>query len=119
MQRFIDGGDIIVTILFVGIFFVVLSIVAGYYIGSFFIISGSYFPIAGSIIGLLAASSLIAIEVFIRKISIRNLSAGLAGLVFGIFMSWVLTTVIRLIPMNADIYLSIQIIITLIFVIGH
>ena len=50
-----------------------------------------------------------------RKASTRNLSAGLAGLVFGIFMSWILTNVIRLIDMPVNIFLSIQIILTVIF----
>ena len=103
------------TILFVRIFFVILSVVAGYYIGSFLIALGPYYPVAGAVVGLLAAGSLIAIEVFIRKVSIRNLSAGLVGLVFGIFMSWILTTVLKLIPMSQEIFLSLQIILTLIF----
>ena len=104
-----------ITILFVRIFFAVLSIVAGYYIGSFFIAAGPHWPVVGAMIGSLAAALLIAGEIFIRKISIRNLSAGLVGLVFGIFMSWVLTTVIKLIPMKPEAYLSVQIILTLIF----
>ncbi len=104
-----------ITILFVRIFFAVLSVVAGYYIGSFFIAAGPQWPVVGAMIGFLAAALLIAGEIFIRKISIRNLSAGLVGLVFGIFMSWVLTTVIKLIPMKPEAYLSAQIILTLIF----
>ena len=103
------------TILFVRIFFIVLSVVAGYYIGSIFVTLGTHWPVIGAVIGLLAASFLIGIEVFIRKVSIRNLSAGLVGLIFGIFMSWILTTVIKLIPMELEIFLSIQIILTLIF----
>ncbi len=103
------------TILFVRIFFALLTVVAGYYIGSFFIASGPYWPVIGAIVGFFAASILILGEVFMRKISIRNLSAGLVGLVFGIFMSWLLLTVIKLIPMKQEIYLSIQIMLTLIF----
>jgi len=69
----------------------------------------------GSIIGLFASFALILLEVFIRKISIRNLSAGLVGLVFGVFMSWILTTIIKLIPMPSEVFLAIQITLTLIF----
>jgi uncharacterized protein YacL len=93
-----------------------LSIVAGYYIGTIFVSSGGvYWHVIGGIIGFIASSALILIEVFIRKISIRNLSAGLVGLVFGVFMSWILTTIIKLIPMTPEIFLSIQIALTLIF----
>ena len=80
------------TILFVRIFFGLLTVVAGYYIGSFFIALGPYWPVVGAIVGFFAASILILGEIFIRKISIRNLSAGLVGLAFGIFMSWILAT---------------------------
>lgn len=103
------------TILFVRIFFLVLSIVAGYYIGSIFVVLGTHWPIVGMLIGIMACSALIITEVFIRKISIRNLSAGLVGLVFGVFMSWILTTIIKLIPMRPDIFLSIQIILLIFF----
>lgn len=103
------------TILFVRIFFVFLSTVAGYYIGSFFIASGSQWPVTGAASGLVLSFGLIGLEVFLRKVSTRNLSAGLAGLVFGIFMSWVLTTVIRLIPMSTEAFLTVQIILTILF----
>ncbi len=103
------------TIIFVRIFFAFLSVVAGYYIGSFFSDAGAGYPLIGGVAGLVCAGLLILGEMFIRKVSTRNLSAGLAGLVFGIFMSWVLMTVIKLIPMKAEIFLSIQIVLTLIF----
>jgi len=103
-----------VTILFVRAFFMVLSIVAGYYIGSMFVVYGSQWAIIGALIGLIAAAVLILIEVFMRKVSIRNLSAGLVGLVFGLFMSLILTAVIKLIPMKPEIFIAVQIILTLI-----
>lgn len=103
------------TILFVRVFFIFLSIVAGYFIGSLFSAERTYLPVVGATVGLFVSFVLVAVEVFLRKVSIRNLSAGLAGLIFGIFMSWILTTVIRLIPMSPDIYLTIQIILTIIF----
>ena len=102
------------TILFVRAFFMVLSIVAGYYIGSMFVVYGSQWAIIGALIGLIAAAVLILIEVFMRKVSIRNLSAGLVGLVFGLFMSLILTAVIKLIPMKPEIFIAVQIILTLI-----
>ncbi|MCG2704666.1 MAG: TRAM domain-containing protein [Candidatus Omnitrophica bacterium] len=103
------------TIIFVRIFFMFLSVVAGYYIGSFFSDVNTSSPIIGGTVGLLCAGLLILSEMFMRKVSTRNLSAGLVGLIFGIFMSWILTTVIKLIPMNSEIFLSIQIVLTLIF----
>ncbi len=103
------------TIIFVRVFFIFLSVVAGYYIGTFFSSINPSYPIIGAVIGLACGGFLILGEMFMRKVSTRNLSAGLVGLVFGIFMSWVLTTVIRLIPMKPEIFLSIQIVLTLVF----
>ena len=102
------------TILFVRIFFGVLSIVVGHYIGTFFMPAGKFWPVAGATIGLVASGILIVVEVFMRKISIRNLSAGLVGLVFGIFLSWILTNVIRLVPMGPEAFLAVQLILTII-----
>ena len=103
------------TIIFVRVFFISLSVVVGYYIGTIFSDINPTYPIIGAVIGLVCGGLLILGETFMRKVSTRNLSAGLVGLIFGIFMSWVLTTVIRLIPMNPEIFLSIQIVLTLIF----
>lgn len=103
------------TILFIRVFFILLSIVAGYYIGSIFISSGTHWSVVGAAIGLITSTILIGVEAFLRKISIRNISAGLVGLVFGMFMSLILTTVVKLIPMKPEIYSSIHIILTLIF----
>ncbi len=103
------------TILFVRVFFLVLSVVAGYYIGSFYEPYGAYWPFVGAFGGAVSAVLLVLLEVSMRKVSLRNLSAGLAGLVFGVFMSWILTTVIRLVPMKPEIFFIIQIILTLVF----
>ena len=104
------------TIIFVRVFFISLSVVVGYYIGTiFFSDVNPTYPIIGAVIGLVCGGLLILGETFMRKVSTRNLSAGLVGLIFGIFMSWVLTTVIKLIPMKPEIFLSIQIVLTLVF----
>ncbi len=103
------------TIIFVRVFFGFLSVVAGYYIGSIFITPDIQWHFIGAIAGLVLSLALISAEIFMRKVSIRNLSAGIAGLVFGIFMSWILTTVIKLVPMNPEVYFIVQIILTIIF----
>ena len=57
----------------------------------------------------------ILIEMLMKRFSIRNLSAAVFGLIFGFFMAWVLTSVMKLIPMSIQLFASLQIILILIF----
>lgn len=103
------------TIIFLRAFFVILSSVVGYYVGS---LLGSFSPAWGTgglFIGFIGALAIILIEIVMRRFSIRNLSAAVFGLVFGFFMAWLLTSVIRLIPMSLELFASLQIILILIF----
>lgn len=103
------------TIIFLRIFFVFLSGVVGYYIGMLLGDFNVIWGIGGVIVGLISASIIILIEMGMRRFSIRNLSAAVFGLLFGFFMAWVLTGVIKLIPMSIQMFSSIQIILILIF----
>ena len=103
------------TIVFLRAFFVFLSTVVGYYVGS---LLGAFNPtwgIGGAVIGFMGAVLIILVELVMRRFSIRNLSAAVFGLVFGFFMAWLLTSVIRLIPMSLELYASLQIVLILIF----
>ena len=57
----------------------------------------------------------ILVEMAMKRFSIRNLSAAVFGLIFGFFMAWVLTSVMKLIPMSIQLFASLQIILILIF----
>jgi uncharacterized protein YacL len=58
---------------------------------------------------------IILLELSMKRVSIRNLSAAVFGLVFGFFMAWIMTSVLRLIPMSIELFSSLQIIMILIF----
>ncbi|MDP3804870.1 MAG: PIN domain-containing protein [Candidatus Omnitrophota bacterium] len=103
------------TIIFLRIFFVFMSSVTGYYVGT---LLGGYavnWAIGGVLIGFLSSIVIILLEIGMRRFSIRNLSAAVFGLIFGFFMAWVLTSVMRLIPMSLQLFSSLQIILILIF----
>ena len=103
------------TVISIRLFFIFISSVAGYYIGSLF---GGYDPtwgMGGTLAGLGGSILIIVIEMAMRRFSIRNLSAAVFGLIFGFFMAWVLTSVMRLIPMSLQLFSSLQIILILIF----
>lgn len=103
------------TILFIRLFFVIVSSIAGYYIGALIGDFKMMWAITGTISGLVGSCLVITIEMLMKRFSIRNLSAGLFGLVFGFFMAWILTGVIKLIPMDVTLFSSIQIIFILVF----
>lgn len=103
------------TTLFLRLFFVILSCVVGYYVGSLltaFSAKGSYIGFA---LGGVGSLLIILLEMGMRRFSIRNLSAAVFGLIFGFFMAWIITSVLRLIPMSIELFASFQIILILIF----
>lgn len=103
------------TILALRLFFVVLGTVAGYYIGG---LLGDYTVKAaafGAVYGFFGSIAVVIMELVMKRFSIRNLSAAVFGLIFGFFMAWILTSVLRLIPMSLELFSSLQIIVILIF----
>lgn len=104
------------TLVYIRAFFIILSTVAGYYIGTMLKPFVPYHAeLFGIGLGFGGAFLIVFLEVAMRRASIRNLSAAVFGLVFGFFMAWLLTNVLRLIPMDARIFMSLQIGLILIF----
>jgi len=103
------------TVIFLRLFFVLLSSIVGYYVG---MLLGGFKFITGTIglgAGCLGSVAIILVELGMRRFSIRNLSAAVFGLVFGFFMAWIVTSVLKLIPMGIELFSSMQIILILIF----
>ena len=103
------------TIIALRVFFVILSSVVGYYVGSLTGDMSLKFALGGAAIGFFASLAVILVELRLKSVSIRNLSAAVFGLIFGFFMAWILTLVVRLVPMNEAAYSSINIVFILIF----
>lgn len=99
------------TLLFIRIFFIVISIVIGYQIGSIF----EEFGWLGAFIGFLAAIAIVVLEAAISKVSVRGLSSAVFGLIFGLIMAKIVSDSIALLPLYADASASLRVIITLIF----
>ncbi len=103
------------TISYLRAFFVILSTIVGYYVGG---ILGEYdivWRIGGGVAGLAGSSFIVILEFVMRRFSVRNLSAAVFGLIFGFFMAWIVTSVLKLIPMSIELFASLQIIMVLIF----
>jgi len=103
------------TVVAVRVFFALLSTIVGYYVGS--LVGGFRVEaaIAGAGVGFFGSLLVILLEIRLRRVSVRNLSASVFGLIFGFFMAWILTLVVKLIPMDEKLYSAINIIFILIF----
>lgn len=103
------------TVISIRLFFIFISCVAGYYIGCLFGGVNPTWGVGGTAAGLLSSVIVILLEMAMRRFSIRNLSAAVFGLIFGFFMAWVLTSVMRLIPMSIQLFSSLQIVMIITF----
>ncbi len=103
------------TIIFLRAFFVILSSVVGYYVGALLGNFNMTVNVIGALVGFFGALVIILVEIGMRRFSVRNLSAAVFGLIFGFFMAWILTSVLKLIPMSIELFSSLQIILILIF----
>lgn len=103
------------TLLYLRAFFVIVSTIVGYYVGALMGNFVTSWKIGGAACGFLGSSIIILLEVGMRRFSVRNLSAAVFGLIFGFFMAWILTNVLKLIPMSIELFSSLQIILILIF----
>lgn len=103
------------SIKLIRVFFFVLSIVCGYYIGQILTSFSEQGAVLGAGVGAAGALVLMFLEYNLKNVSLRNLSAAAFGLIFGIFMSWLTTLIVRLVPMDDLVYSVFQIISTLVF----
>jgi len=104
------------TLLFIRVFFVVMGAVTGYAIGALFVGADTLpWHFIGAVCGIILSALIIIFEVAMRKVSVRNLSAAVFGLMFGLLMGWIITGVLRLIPMDERMFFALQLSIILIF----
>lgn len=102
------------SILAIRLFFIFLSTVSGYYVG--LIINNNYATaVVGAFIGFVVSMAVIITEIKVQRVSTRNLSAAVFGLLFGLFMAWLLSSVLMLIPMDERVYFSIHVALILLF----
>jgi uncharacterized protein YacL len=103
------------TVLYLRTFFVVVSSIAGYYVGGILGNFNMAWQVGGAACAFAGSTAIILIEIMMRRFSIRNLSAAVFGLIFGFFMAWILTGVLKLIPMSIELFSSLQIMLILVF----
>ena len=103
------------TLIFIRVFFILLSIIVGFQVGSFVHIGELDFAMIGAAIGLVMAISIILFEFIMRKVSVRGLSSAVFGLIFGLIMAKLVSDTLSLIKLDPTLLYSLRVILTLIF----
>ena len=103
------------TLIFIRIFFILLSVIVGFQIGSFVQAGDADFSIVGALIGFIVATFIIMFEFIMRKVSVRGLSSAVFGLIFGLIMAKLVSDTLSLIPINEIALYSLRVVLTLIF----
>ncbi|MDP2911288.1 MAG: PIN domain nuclease [Candidatus Omnitrophota bacterium] len=103
------------TLIFIRTFFVILSVIVGFQVGSFIQAGASNFSFLGSIIGFVVSLLIILLEFTMRKVSVRGLSSAVFGLLFGLIMAKVVSDTMALISLDQNLVYSLRVILTLVF----
>ncbi len=103
------------TLVFIRIFFIILSVILGFQVGSFVNIANSNFTFIGALIGFIVALSIIIFEFMMRKVSVRGLSSAVFGLIFGLIMAKLVSDTLSLIQLDETLLYSLRVVLTLIF----
>jgi uncharacterized protein YacL len=98
------------TLLFIRIFFLIISGVVGYQIG---VINNN--PMVGVAAGVLGAALLITMELTLRSVSVRGLSSMVFGLLLGIFMAQLVGDILSLLPLGDVVKPILRVVLTLVF----
>ena len=103
------------TLIFIRFFFVILSVIIGFQVGSFIQAGVSNFSFLGSVIGFVVSLLIILLEFTMRKVSVRGLSSAVFGLLFGLIMAKVVSDTMALISLDQNLVYSLRVILTLVF----
>ena len=98
------------TLLFIRVFFLILSAVVGFLVGNVY-----DREVVGTLIGIAGGAVLILLESTTRRVSVRGLSSVVFGLLFGIIMAKLISDILSLLPFGEAFHASIRVVLTLIF----
>lgn len=98
------------TLLFIRVFFVMISTFVGMYVGSI-----NNQPVFGIVVGCFSGIILIIIESSLRRVSVRGLSSMVFGLLLGFFMAKLISDILSLLPLGEYFHSLIRVILTLVF----
>ncbi len=91
------------TLWFIRFFFVALGAMVGYQIGPLMGLGGSEAGLTGALGGAGVALILIGLELALKKVSSRGLSAAAFGLAFGLLMARLIITTLDMVPTGPEL----------------
>lgn len=104
------------TIIFIRIFFLIASAIVGYQIGILSNVSQTFALVAAGI-GVLAALSIILLEMSSRRVSVKGLSSAVFGLILGLIMAKLIINLsFEFIPADEVTKSSLAMALTLVFI---
>ncbi len=103
------------TLILIRIFFIVLCSIFGFQIGDLLKGLGKFAPLTGIGLGTLLALVIIFMEISLKKVSVRGLSAMVFGLIFGILFARIIMWGLAFLPMGVEFQSTLQVLLTLIF----
>ena len=98
------------TLLFIRIFFLIISLIVGYQVGEMY-----QQPIWGIGMGGLSSLFLIGVEASLRRVSVRGLSSMVFGLLLGVFMAKLVSDILALLPLGDFLQSILRVVFTLVF----
>lgn len=98
------------TLMFIRTFFLVLSAVVGFQIGSIY-----NQELLGTVIACIGAGLWIWLEAVMKRVSMQGLSSMVFGLLFGIIMAKLIADILVLVPIGETVHSSLRVILTIIF----
>ncbi|MFH0839065.1 MAG: TRAM domain-containing protein [Candidatus Omnitrophota bacterium] len=103
------------TLLFIRIFFIIISGVAGQQVGVLFEKAFKFAPLIGMGIGIGGAVIILLLEMAMKKVSLRGLSAAVFGLILGILLAKILSNSFFVSSLNETFSIIFQTVVTLVF----
>ncbi|MCK5581638.1 MAG: twitching motility protein PilT [Candidatus Omnitrophica bacterium] len=98
------------TLLFIRVFFLIISSFVGFFIGSIYL---QMLP--GLMVGAGVGCALILLESSLRRVSVRGLSSMVFGLLLGVFMAKLIADILSLLPLEEYVHSVTRVVLTLVF----
>ncbi|MCM8763554.1 MAG: PIN domain-containing protein [Candidatus Omnitrophica bacterium] len=100
------------AIVFLRFFFIICSSFTGHYLGKWGWFSQ---PLFGFFVGLLISTLVVVLEIFMRRVSLRDFFAIIFGLILGLVTAKLLVWILELFPLEPKILSSLRLIFTFVF----
>lgn len=103
------------TFIFIRVFFIAMSALVGYQLGLSVFDGEAGAGWTGAVFGFGCGAAIVGLELLLRPIYVRGLSAAVFGLLFGLIMAKLVTGVFLLAPVPAGMANSVQLAFTVVF----